>query len=469
MRNLILSAVSLLAFVSPAAAEMYGAVPAGQDYAYAYGTQQIPLAPSPLPSYQAQQQMAYAPQAAVYATAPVQRNGEIPTYLPAARYAGQAYVVPAGYTVAGTPPAMPTAPAPTGYVPAGSYEASSTYASSYSGPAQAQYAAPAYGQPQLAMQPAPQAYAAPVYQAPSDMMQQQAAVPQAPVYDMAYAQQAAPAYGAQPGYGSASSTTQSSYYQSTTTAPVVQGAVVPETQMMAPQPAPQSYYYSNQPQVQAYEASSGPLMTETAPLLATEPGNQNWYFGLRSGFTVPSDTEFNIATAKVANDYKTGWLLGMMLGKSFRPWGQWVAPRLEADINFSQQDIDGHKVGGAARTEDPNAFGDVTNFDFLINGFLDFKLTKNIFPYIGGGAGLGFSDFDRHGVNAAGVVMDDSGFGFAWQAGAGVAFPVANGTLLDVGYRFQQNPDIELTARDGTKTDVTTAQHIFLLGLRQNF
>lgn len=461
MRKIISAAATILVFAAPAFADKYD---------YAYGT--VPLAPAPLlPSFQAQQQMVQAPaQLAVYAPATLQMVGGIPTYLPATR-AGGMYATQAAYSVAGAAPVMPVQP---GYAPAGSsYEASSSYSYSAGGTVPVA-AAPQYGNayaPQMAMQPQPMMAPAPTYPNPTDAMaMQQPMQPQAPVYDMAYAQQAGQAYGAQPAYGAGTTTTttQQSYYQQSSGTGMAPAPVAVDAQAGL-QPAPQSYYYSNQTQVQPYETADGtPLYSETTPLLATEPGNQNWYFGLRSGFTLPSDTQFRTATATVDNEYKTGWLLGMMLGKSFRPWAEWVAPRLEADINFSQTDIDIHRVNGV-KTEDPNAYGDVTNFDFLINAFLDFKLTKNIFPYIGGGVGLGFTDFDRHGTNAGGVIMDDNGFGFAWQGGAGFAFPVANGTLLDVGYRFQQNPDIELTSRDGTKTDVTTDQHIFLLGLRQNF
>lgn len=440
MRKIILATTSLLVFSLPAHADyvgtVSGAAPSGQTYAYAY--EQAPvMIMQPLPAYQAQQQMVAAP--AVY------QPSVIPNYLPATPGAQPIYATQAGYTVSGQAP-----------VPAAGYDSSTTYSSSSYATTVPLAVQPAYGQP---------VYAAPVPQAQAQMPMQ------APVYQVAQADipmvQAPQVYAAQP-YASGATTTQSSYYQSTTSVPQYVTADAQQA-VPAPQPAPQAYYYANQPAVQTYEvAQNGPLLAETTPLLATEPGNENWYFGLRSGFTIPSDTQYKTATATVDNEYKTGWLLGMMLGKSFRPWAAWVAPRLEADVNFSQADIDTHRINGA-KTSDPNAYGDVTNFDFLLNGFLDFKLTNKVFPYIGGGVGLGFTDFDRHGTSVSGVFLDDNNFGFAWQAGAGLSFPVANGTLLDVGYRFQQNPDFSLTARDGTKTDVTTDQHMFLLGLRQNF
>lgn len=92
-------------------------------------------------------------------------------------------------------------------------------------------------------------------------------------------------------------------------------------------------------------------------------------------------------------------------------------------------------------------------------------------PYIGGGAGLGRLDVDFSTTTGA-FTIDDSGWGFAYQVGAGVAFDLTSNMAIDIGYRYRaiNNVEIELNVT-GTGSEMKTdySSHNILAGLRWGF
>ncbi len=269
--------------------------------------------------------------------------------------------------------------------------------------------------------------------------------------------QPASSYYAEPNYNSASA---SSSYAS------------PQQQVMQ-QPAPQPVYPTYQQQTAqaspAYQTIDAPQPSRAEPSYAFD---NNWrrtgfYMGIRSGMTFNDDTSFGTVAGTYTQDYKTGWLLGGLAGYSFKPLTRYLAPRAEIESGTFHSSVDQQTIG-ITSFKDPNAFGQLDTTYVFVSGYLDLaNLMRSLTPYVGGGAGIGIADFDRHGV--LGVVMSDSDIEFAWHADAGVAFNVGPGSVIDVGYRFTQVPDVELTAIDGTKSKTDVDSHALLLGFRQDF
>jgi opacity protein-like surface antigen len=486
MRRVLLASASFFVLTAPAFA------------------QTVPYDLGLLPSYKAQQEMnvsparakALAAQAIAYEAQQQQDISGGATNATAVAYgvqqqpaAAPVYYAPASASSYGTQASSPAYAAPAyaapyaapqqqAYVAAPGYVATSTYTTSTTtapaAQAQVAMATPSYGTINYG-NTAPAYVTASAAQAPVQPTATYDASMAAPQPSSNYA--SAPSYGTQQGYA-----TQAQTYAAPVPAAQVQGYQVASAQqpqayaaygnaMYPAQNAP-AYTYETYQQTQTMQqpvAEQAPVVIEEERAVFANEPTRDIYLGLRSGLTLPDNTAFKVGAATIEQEYKPGWMVGLMVGKSFGGPNSWLSPRLEADINYSQTTVDIHNVSGV-KVEDPNAYGTVSNYNFMVNGFLDFKVARNFIPYVGGGVGLGFSDFDRHGTNAGGVVMDDNSVAFAWQAAGGVGIPLTRSALLDIGYRFQRTEDLELTSRNGTKSDsVSVGNHIITLGLRQNF
>lgn len=292
----------------------------------------------------------------------------------------------------------------------------------------------AVGQQAYAPQAVQQPYVGQTYSAPSAYPTQAYDTPQPQVY----------AYGTQP--------------QTYTT-----------TQIYTPSPAltvQQTADANTQAYPQAYAQNTAPVVEDVS--LATDPSVGPWYYTLRSGLTLAQETELAVAGSTVTSEYQTGWQLGTGVGYEFRAWNNWLAPRVEAELVYDQQLVDAHTISGA-KTSDPNAYGYQRNLNLMANGFLDFRLNRYLAPYVGGGMGVGYADFDRYGTSAAGVVIDENDVGFVWQAMGGLGINLSSNATIDFGYRYAQNTGVTIKARDGTSTTTDTGKHVLMVGFRNNF
>ena len=87
-------------------------------------------------------------------------------------------------------------------------------------------------------------------------------------------------------------------------------------------------------------------------------------------------------------------------------------------------------------------------------------------PFIGGGMGLSFlyADYKVEGQPS----YSDSTMGFAWNAGAGIAYDINEFVTVDLAYRFAGFGHAEAGRDNRTTKNYMTANE-FLLGLRLNF
>lgn len=199
------------------------------------------------------------------------------------------------------------------------------------------------------------------------------------------------------------------------------------------------------------------------------PGRQGFFVTLRSGIVFGDDTSFDVAGggATYQNSYHTGWNVTGGLGYAFRPFNRYMAPRVEAEFGTIRQSVDKQTVNGF-EFKDPDAYGNTDTLAGIVSGYIDLLPYNRWFvPYLGGGMGVGITDFNRHGVTSP--VMSDSAFGFAWQAAAGVGIQVARNSMLDVGYRYLQAPSVSLESRDGTTSETDVGAHMIMIGYRQGF
>ncbi len=323
------------------------------------------------------------------------------------------------------------------YAPAtaSSYQPLSTYQNTQQASAQPSYAS----QPSYAQQDASQGYQAQGYQY------------------QAQAQQPAQPYG-QPQVQTYAYNTQPQTYTT--------------TQIYTPSPAltvQQTADANSQAYAQPYQTAqnTAPVVEENVSY-ATDPSVGPWYFSLRSGLTLAQDTAFRRAGSDVVSEYAPGWQLGTGVGYEFKAWNNWVAPRAELELVYDQQLVDSHTNLGT-KTTDPNAYGFQRNLDLMANGFLDFRLNRYLSPYVGGGIGIGYADFDRYGTSAGGVAMDDNDVGFVWQAMGGLGINLSSSTMVDFGYRYLQNTGVTLSATDGTKSTTDVGKHVLMVGFRNNF
>lgn len=92
----------------------------------------------------------------------------------------------------------------------------------------------------------------------------------------------------------------------------------------------------------------------------------------------------------------------------------------------------------------------------LANLWLDLPIGETVVPYVGGGAGVGGFEVDGEGKA-----------GFAWQAGAGVAFNVSKAVVLSADYRRRQvnGGDVD----DGFSRVGKIKSNIISAGLRFRF
>lgn len=405
--------------------------------------------------------------------------------------AGSGYVQTQAYSYGTNAPAPVIAPAPQAYAsaqygaPSVNVQAPSIQAPTITAPtitAQApsvNVQAPSVQAPSIqtptayASQSSTNSYPVPTYTAPAG------SIAVAPTYDGSYQVASnAPVYQA-PSYTAPSYGYQQPQVQT-------QGAVITQDPGQPPQvqtyayntPAQPAYttqtqVYTQQPALTVQQDMGYQQTAEAAPApsqdvsLASEAGSSPWYLAIRSGLTIPQNTNYRFAGKNWEQEFETGWQLGTAAGYEFKSFNAWLAPRAEVELTYDQALVDSHTIAGA-KVSDPNAYGFVRSLDLMANGYLDFRLNRYLSPYVGGGVGVGYSDFDRLGTSANGVVMDDNDVGFVWQAMGGLGIALSSNSTVDFGYRYQQNTGLNLKAADGTVTNTDVSKHVIMIGFRNN-
>ena len=194
-------------------------------------------------------------------------------------------------------------------------------------------------------------------------------------------------------------------------------------------------------------------------LLFSNPVYANWYGSIQAGanWLDDADTTISAGPAALSGDveFDSGYTLSGAIGYAY-PSGL----RLEGELSYRNNDLD--------QSEGVGLDGDVTATAVLANLWYDFKTGGKWKPYIGGGLGFAQVNLDLDGVEGISIGFDDNDWVFAYQLGAGVAFPISSKTMLSVDYRYFATSDPEFKDL-GVKIDSEIRSHALMLGLRFGF
>jgi opacity protein-like surface antigen len=158
--------------------------------------------------------------------------------------------------------------------------------------------------------------------------------------------------------------------------------------------------------------------------------DDSWYVGVDAGVLLVEDQDMTFSAVPPGGrpvpsiDYHKGYDFDANIGYDFGGF------RLEAEAAYKRAKIDFDKTGGG--------FGGAASaLSFMLNGLLDFGPDDGLQGFVGGGVGV------SRGKLASDIV-NDSDTGFAWQAIAGVRYPVTNNVDVSLKYRFFNQDDIKL-------------------------
>jgi len=157
--------------------------------------------------------------------------------------------------------------------------------------------------------------------------------------------------------------------------------------------------------------------------------------------------------------------------------------RAEIEGNYRQNDVNNIDAAGGRL---PGISGTARTYGAMANVLYDFHFSPLVVPYIGGGVGYAWTDYDNVGSrffvgNNVGrsVSIDDTDGQFAYQGIAGLAFPIAAvpGLSITAEYRYFAtiDPSFDGVSRSSTgvvsraKFDSENANHSGLIGLRYAF
>jgi opacity protein-like surface antigen len=174
------------------------------------------------------------------------------------------------------------------------------------------------------------------------------------------------------------------------------------------------------------------------------------YAVARIGVGVDSDLRFKAAdlappTTFTRNaDGKIGWAGEVGAGYKMENI------RVEGTIGYASNNLDRK---GTQKANSFDAGGRVSKLDVLLSAYYDFSPGSAFTPYIGGGIGAAriTSKLQRTaGLPVGGTRLNDSAWGFAYHATAGVAFNISDTVTADVGVRHERVSRIRLDGLVGT-------------------
>ena len=193
--------------------------------------------------------------------------------------------------------------------------------------------------------------------------------------------------------------------------------------------------------------------------------DDSWYIGVDAGVLLVEDQNMTFSAvppggrAGPSIDYHKGYDVDANIGYDFGGF------RLEAEAAYKRAKIDLDAMGPVGQR-----FGGATSaLSFMLNGLLDFGPDDGLQGFVGGGVGVSRA-------KVASDIVNDSDTGFAWQALAGVRYPVTNNVDVSLKYRFFNQDDIELIpayqsvyGQAGSTASTKLRTHSLLLGLTYNF
>jgi OOP family OmpA-OmpF porin len=220
------------------------------------------------------------------------------------------------------------------------------------------------------------------------------------------------------------------------------------------------------------------VLASTAMATPALARDDAWYIGVEGGGTIVEKTDFRIAgvnnnQSKQAIGFDADGIIGYDFGMF----------RLEGEVGYKRAEHDRFTQGSAGVAPfpllagsyggtggAPDARGRVSALSFMVNGLIDFGSDDGLSGFVGGGAGVGRVKFSNYGLtNNATPFLDDSDTGFAYQAIAGVRYPVTTNVDVGLKYRFFNEGKVDLVDANGRNERTRFRSHSLLASLIYNF
>ena len=185
------------------------------------------------------------------------------------------------------------------------------------------------------------------------------------------------------------------------------------------------------------------------PIIESTAGTQFYVSGFAGAlFAEDIDTTISGTGPAVGADYDidfdTAFHFGGAIGVSLGDLGlKAFTPRVELEVSYADADADEINFSGNGPASELNVRGGVSTTLVMVNAFADFNTGTAWTPYIGGGLGVGFVDYDFSYQTGPLIEVDDNDEGFAAQAIVGVSYAFSDNFALTLDARYTEIFDIE--------------------------
>lgn len=173
------------------------------------------------------------------------------------------------------------------------------------------------------------------------------------------------------------------------------------------------------------------------------------------GATFPRNADLDSAGVDLDADQDIGWAALIGIGH-----GYGNGFRTEFEIGYRRNAVD--SISGT------EASGDMAAWSFMANVLYDVPVAARVRPFLG--AGLGVARVSANGISpVSSSRIDDTDTAFAWQAIAGLAYPVTDRTEATLSYRYFSVPDAGWRTDAGASVDSRYETHAIMAGFRYSF
>lgn len=173
-------------------------------------------------------------------------------------------------------------------------------------------------------------------------------------------------------------------------------------------------------------------------------GAQGIYLSGRGGAVTQKSVQLESTTVDFDPGVFVAGAVGYGLGEG----------RVEAEIGYRRNTIEQIVLKKGNKFE-PG--GDFSSLSFMLNSMVDYQYSTDLSPYLfvgGGVARIAILEDLSLGVG----LNDSQGFFLAYQAGAGVNYPLTKNLFLDLEYRYfaALDPKFEMTTGEDLEFDYAT-------------
>ncbi len=223
----------------------------------------------------------------------------------------------------------------------------------------------------------------------------------------------------------------------------------------------------------ASTALAGPAMARDDSVYVGIDGGVVFGGSLGSDFDLDDDDDFDDDELDVFNlNTKRGWEAALLLGYDFGGF------RLEAEGSYKNLNVDRISSDLAGFDFDDvtpgvqnrvDIDGDLKVKSIMANALVDLGPDDGLQFFVGGGAGIGWADFEGSFVDEEDAFIDDSDSAFAWQLMAGARLPLSDAVDIGVKYKYFNLNNLSIRNIDENRIDTSLSSHSVLASLVFNF